>query len=286
MKWPLPKYRLAPSIPTYCGGLCRFDSSGKEKDSETGLSYFGARYYDANLLTGWLSVDPMADKYPSLSPYNYCASNPMKLVDPDGSEIADFYDSRGQYLGTDGVADQRIFVVTDDAEIEQIIDNGGDCSIQFTNANAIKSKYELLPQNLREKIINDLNVDYSQQKNREYGGVAVQQIDGTISLGHFNPGDEYLQGSRGSISNEICDKDKWILDNCTNGLQLTRYHCHGIWLEQVPSTDDYVNYSKSPTQYGYAMQMGMLTKTVNFYNGAENRPLFSMTLDAFITIGK
>ncbi len=35
----------------------------------------------------WLSVDPMADKYPSLSPYNYCAWNPVKLVDPDGRDI-------------------------------------------------------------------------------------------------------------------------------------------------------------------------------------------------------
>ena len=57
--------------------------SGKEKDSETGYYYFGARYYNPDLSL-WLSVDPMSDKYPSLSPYNYCAWNPMKLVDPDG----------------------------------------------------------------------------------------------------------------------------------------------------------------------------------------------------------
>ena len=61
------------------------DSSGKEKDSETGYYYFGARYYNSDLSL-WLSVDPMADKYPSLSPYNYCAWNPMKLVDPDGND--------------------------------------------------------------------------------------------------------------------------------------------------------------------------------------------------------
>lgn len=58
--------------------------TGKEKDSESGFHYFGARYYDSEALTGWLSVDPMADKYTSMSPYIYCAGNPVKLVDPDG----------------------------------------------------------------------------------------------------------------------------------------------------------------------------------------------------------
>ncbi len=57
--------------------------TGKEKDSESGYYYFGARYFMPNLSI-WNSVDPMADKYPSLSPYNYCAWNPLKLVDPNG----------------------------------------------------------------------------------------------------------------------------------------------------------------------------------------------------------
>ena len=57
--------------------------SAKERDAETGLSYFGARYYSSDLSI-WLSVDPMSDKYPSLSPYSYCANNPVKLVDPNG----------------------------------------------------------------------------------------------------------------------------------------------------------------------------------------------------------
>ena len=35
----------------------------------------------------WLSVDPMSDKYPSISPYSYCAWNPVKLVDPDGRTV-------------------------------------------------------------------------------------------------------------------------------------------------------------------------------------------------------
>ena len=59
--------------------------SAKEKDTETGYSYFGSRYYNSDLSI-WLSVDPMSDKYPSLSPYVYCANNPVKLVDPNGED--------------------------------------------------------------------------------------------------------------------------------------------------------------------------------------------------------
>ena len=57
--------------------------SAKERDPETGLSYFGSRYYSSDL-SMWLSVDPQSDKYASLSPYVYCANNPVKLVDPNG----------------------------------------------------------------------------------------------------------------------------------------------------------------------------------------------------------
>ena len=57
--------------------------SAKEKDTETGYSYFGARYYSSDLSI-WLSVDPMAAKYPSTSPYAYCRNNPIVLFDPNG----------------------------------------------------------------------------------------------------------------------------------------------------------------------------------------------------------
>ena len=63
-----------------------FTFSAKEKDAKSGLSYFGSRYYSSDLSL-WLSVDPMCDKYPSLSPYVYCADNPVKLVDPNGEDI-------------------------------------------------------------------------------------------------------------------------------------------------------------------------------------------------------
>ena len=59
----------------------------EQQDEETGYGYFGARYIDHELMTMWLSVDPMSDRYPSISPYAYCAWNPVKLVDPDGRDV-------------------------------------------------------------------------------------------------------------------------------------------------------------------------------------------------------
>ncbi|PKP22020.1 MAG: hypothetical protein CVU04_00170 [Bacteroidetes bacterium HGW-Bacteroidetes-20] len=123
--------------------------SGKEKDVETGYGYvkklrffsslafgnekqvfhyahclrrFGARYYDSGLSI-WLSVDPMSDKYPSMSPYNYCANNPVILVDPDGREIGDFYDLWGERLGTDGNPDGMVYFVDDRESIRKINKN-------------------------------------------------------------------------------------------------------------------------------------------------------------------
>ena len=60
--------------------------TSKELDEETGLYYFGARYYDSRLSI-WHGVDPLADKFPNLSPYVYVANNPLRFIDPDGRTI-------------------------------------------------------------------------------------------------------------------------------------------------------------------------------------------------------
>ena len=95
---PTARYSLLTANSTYT-------FSAKEKDIETGLSYFGSRYYSSDLSV-WLSVDPMSDKYPSLSPYTYCADNPVKLVDPNGEEYDGYEGSNGQYKWFDNHSEQ------------------------------------------------------------------------------------------------------------------------------------------------------------------------------------
>ncbi|MBK8279957.1 MAG: hypothetical protein IPK94_07505 [Saprospiraceae bacterium] len=57
--------------------------NGKELDDETGMYYYGAKYYDPGL-SFWSSVDPMVDKYPGVTPYNYVLGNPLLLKDNIG----------------------------------------------------------------------------------------------------------------------------------------------------------------------------------------------------------
>lgn len=88
-----PVYKSLPQTRTKYVRFSLFAFTGKERDEETGYSYFGARYMGHELMTMWLSVDPMADKYPNISPYVYCVWNPVRLVDPDRN---DWYVPKGQ----------------------------------------------------------------------------------------------------------------------------------------------------------------------------------------------
>ncbi|MEQ3228333.1 RHS repeat-associated core domain-containing protein [Phocaeicola vulgatus] len=58
--------------------------NAKEFDEETGLYYYGARYYDPRLSL-WMSTDKSAIIAPGYSPYTFCKNNPNIMVDPNGN---------------------------------------------------------------------------------------------------------------------------------------------------------------------------------------------------------
>ena len=68
----------------------RYRYNGKEEQAGFGLPYldYGARLYDP--ATGrWLTQDPLSEKYYGISPYAFCAGNPMRYVDVDGMRWVD-----------------------------------------------------------------------------------------------------------------------------------------------------------------------------------------------------
>jgi RHS repeat-associated protein len=75
------------SKPGFDLSLKRYRFSGKERDDETGLHYFGARYY-ASWLGRWTSSDP-GGFVDGLNLFYYARNNPIMLSDPDGFAAVD-----------------------------------------------------------------------------------------------------------------------------------------------------------------------------------------------------
>ena len=73
------RYRLACKEEQVFGSL------------DLGKVDFGARQYDP-FIAGWTTIDPMAAKYGSMSPYSYCAGNPIRFFDSDGMKVKGVFD--------------------------------------------------------------------------------------------------------------------------------------------------------------------------------------------------
>ena len=79
----------------------RYRYAGKEEQRfgafDSQLLVFGARYYDP-WSCQWTAVDPMAEEYLGMSPFGYCACDPMDLVDINGMN---WYSNNGNYIWRD-----------------------------------------------------------------------------------------------------------------------------------------------------------------------------------------
>jgi len=92
----------------------KFNGKELQTTGNTGFLDYGARMYD-DVIGRWGVVDPLVEKYYSISPYAYCENNPSRLSDPDGCDLLDkivgatvaFVDNatglnlRGSYTPTD-----------------------------------------------------------------------------------------------------------------------------------------------------------------------------------------
>ena len=80
----------------------RYRFGGKELDTRGGLFHydFGARHYDP-MLPMFNGYDRRAEKYCHLSPFAYCAGNPIRHIDPSGEMIFMLFYSTGNNSGAE-----------------------------------------------------------------------------------------------------------------------------------------------------------------------------------------
>jgi RHS repeat-associated protein len=88
---------LAPNAPATADDANPLHYTGKERDTESGLDYFGARYY-ASSMGRWMWPDPinltnarLMNPSNTLNKYAYAANNPLKYIDRDGQDITIYY---------------------------------------------------------------------------------------------------------------------------------------------------------------------------------------------------
>ncbi len=151
--------------------------NGKELDKETGLYYYGARYYDPRGSL-WLSVDPMAHLRSWVSPYSYCQNNPIGRVDPDGALDTWYVDGDNNVImhtndGSNDVVRIPDNKVADFKVNAQIYNNGG--LTDYYNSQGWndynKGEYGLASQQLTSKqvaVLGMLNSDWSRENAVEF----------------------------------------------------------------------------------------------------------------------
>ena len=260
------------------GTLPKYSFNAKELDEETGMYYYEARYYKPPVFT---SRDAMFEKYFWMTPYAYCANNPVKYVDPDGEEIGEFI-ANGKIIGNDGKDDGKLYVVNNvslsqkeyDNTIDFIIQNSGNAEAFTNNDIAYRNSTEIDPsEENRQKMVEIVSQDNGEggsnpSNNREYGG----KYDGTGKIVPLPPGkvgnlkkDNHLYYDSENIFHSHASGTLTIFNLLDYSQSYGKEYEQKSWIQE-PSPVDISNCGER-TRYVF----GMGNKTVYIYtkNGVQ-----------------
>ncbi|OOB81728.1 hypothetical protein BZL53_13335 [Flavobacterium columnare] len=176
--------------------------NGKELDRETNLTYYGARYLDMKTSL-WLNVDPLAEKFPNTSPYNYCLNNPIKLIDPDGKAPTDWYRNKitGKITWKDGQKERWGYERL--GHTRGYTDKNGNRALLDGDTKQISYNGKVL-------------ADFSQNPKAEYGGFAIADGGNNQNPSELDRGGRNAQWIDGS---GVIDLMTTIADKIIGGIK-------------------------------------------------------------------
>ena len=183
---------------TYAQTTNRFKFNGKEEQTTGNLNYldYGARMYDSNIAR-WTTQDPLAEKYYSQSPYNYCVNNPVMFVDPDGRKIeisTNFWD---KVLGLIGFNNYK-------KQVQKDIDQLKSMDSQLNNVieELEKSRFTIRIKHTDEREDNKNNKD--NKKNNGNAFIRKYNLGKNVPMGgtlYYDP--ENFTTNKGNTRNPI-----------------------------------------------------------------------------------
>jgi RHS repeat-associated protein len=155
----------------------RYKYNGKERDNETGMYYYGARYYAA-WTCRFVSVDPMKEERIWLTPYNYVQNNPVNRVDPTG-------------MVDEGLSDDKVSVPEKPAKY---IKNEKDFQEKQDNLRIDNDKYQYVYANSGKKFVRpECQISYTIKFNYKFvdpeypwSRIKIEPTDGEASNYSFD----------------------------------------------------------------------------------------------------
>ena len=261
--------------------------TGKEQQGKLGVSeLYDSQARFMNTTGRFLSMDPLAEKYYHLSPYAYCAGDPVNLVDPDGRMYGDFVDKKGRIIGTDGIDDGKVYVHKISKwqffrsyqvgskhswrslrKAKKFVEmNSGNTEAFMRTPEVYDCFVEIVgDRNMRQAMVSVVEKDDGEYENRmndnnrrEYGGYILNNMVYDVPPGEVGKGTINIR-IREEHTPFITNKEKW----------LQTFHSHPSGLKsdneefvQYPILND-IEISGSFTSYVFARKKSI----VYIYNG-------------------
>jgi RHS repeat-associated protein len=166
----------------------RFRYNGKEFDRTHGIDWYdyGARHMSPDV-GRFTSVDPMAEKYYNISPYAYCANNPINNIDIKGDSIFVMIENIGAF----GFGHLGMLIQNDNGKWAYYSKDGStEWGGLFGNPKGMKGEFVYSsPEDFFEKMTQEINRNYSEgyliPSSREEDAkaieAAVNEIDKTYN---------------------------------------------------------------------------------------------------------
>ena len=158
--------------------------NAKEFDEETGLYYYGARYYEPRISL-WISTDPKQESYFAFSSYVYCGNNPLIYIDPNGKEWEDPAQAEKLKAKIDNkITSIQKSILVQKARLESNQAKGKDISKQERKIADFESRISNLNQSKSD--IDLLGHDSQKYKLTQVSGEGAHKVrlenNGTISI--------------------------------------------------------------------------------------------------------
>ncbi|QQU05488.1 hypothetical protein I6I89_06575 [Myroides odoratus] len=238
--------------------------NAKELDAQTGYYYYGARYYDPGASI-FLSVDPLAEKYPGINPYVYVANNPVNFVDPDGRKIVNadrlrLAKHRNNYNDYQQRGDFKTYANLSRSEVRR--QYGSEGVSKWKSVKSIVKAYEtnISKYESRANKTDEIMKKWKKESPNLYGKIDAMNVD--MYLGVDQNVSSGLEGkpfgATGGVINEGGENVFRVNDlNATNALPV--YINSGVNIDSIdPETGEYsLNHEgghfiftvENPTQY-------------------------------------